>query len=188
MYTTGEVKMKKVAVGSKNPAKLESVLLAFQSVWPEEEWEVRGYDVESGVSHQPMSDQESIFGAKQRAKRAMLMSDADFSVGIESGLQEASGIHFGCGWMVVMDKEGRRGVGASARVVIPEKMMTFVRKGKECGEATDILFGTKNSKQKNGYFGLVSNDTVTRASAYTQGVIFALATFLHPDLFEDIKK
>ncbi len=178
------MKIKTIAVGSKNPAKIEAVLNAFQTVWPEDHWVIEGYDVPSGVSDQPMSDQEAIRGAVERAGAALKMCDADFSVGVESGLQKVGSAHFGCGWIFIIDKTGKWGIGSSARVIIPEKMMDIVKTGKECGDATDILFGVENSKQNNGYFGLVSNDTVTRASAYTHGVIFALAPFLHEDLFE----
>jgi len=61
----------KVAVGSINPAKIKAVAMAFTKVWPKEKWEFFGIDATSGVSHQPMSDKESIRGAKQRATLAL---------------------------------------------------------------------------------------------------------------------
>lgn len=52
-----------VAVGSTNPVKIEASKLAFEAVWPKRVFEVEGVSVSSGVSDQPMSDQESITGA-----------------------------------------------------------------------------------------------------------------------------
>ena len=51
-----------IAVGSENPAKLRSVTLAFQQMFPDERIEVIGRSVPSNVSAQPMSDDESIQG------------------------------------------------------------------------------------------------------------------------------
>lgn len=42
--------MKKVAVGSKNPVKVDAVRIAFERVWPEEKWVVEGAEVKSEVS------------------------------------------------------------------------------------------------------------------------------------------
>ena len=36
----------------------------------------------------------------------------------------------------------------------------------------------------NGYNGLATNDLVTRQQAYVQGDLFALAQFLHPELYK----
>ena len=63
--------MKKVAVGSKNPVKIEAVRLAFKTAWPRKEWAVEGVEVDSGVPDQPMSDEESICGARNRAQRSL---------------------------------------------------------------------------------------------------------------------
>lgn len=49
----------KVAVGSENPVKIQAVAEAFEKVWPKKKFEVIGTKVPSGVSDQPMSDEES---------------------------------------------------------------------------------------------------------------------------------
>lgn len=76
-----------VAVGSLNPVKIESVRLAFSALWAAQDWDVRGYQVSSGVSAQPMTDTEARSGARTRARRAMQESDGDYAVGLEGGLQ-----------------------------------------------------------------------------------------------------
>src|SRR3989344_4029632 len=94
----------KVAVGSKNPVKIEAVKRAFEIIWPEKKWDVLGVEVSSGVSNQPMSDLESIKGATTRAKRAIKALKADFGVGLEGGLQKIKKDWFDCGWIVVINK------------------------------------------------------------------------------------
>jgi inosine/xanthosine triphosphatase len=176
---------KKVAVGSKNPVKIEAVKLAFNDVWPEIEWEVIGADVGSGVSDQPMSDRESIRGATNRAKRSRKLHNADFGVGIEGGLQKHGKEYVDAGWMVVVAKDGRVGIGASVSMHTPHKMMRMVLdEGKELGEVCDIIFKRKNTKHAEGQFGLMTKNLITRTEGYRQGVISALVRFIHPDLYD----
>lgn len=173
-----------IAVGSTNPVKIEAVRLAFQTMWPEETCTVEGVGVASGVSSQPMSDSESIRGARNRANQARLSSDADFGVGLEGGLQEIDGRHFDCGWVVVVDRDGYEGIGSTIRISTPPCMMTLIRNGMELGEANDKIFGRENSKQAEGHFGLMTKNVITRTAGYRDGVISALSRFIHRDLFE----
>lgn len=176
--------MKKVAVGSKNPRKLESVELAFKEVWPEEKWEIVGIDSQSGVSNQPMSDEESITGARNRARHAIKEAKSDFGVGLEGGLQKIGPHHFQCGWMVVIDKNGKEGIGSSIKMNTPRRAMELIEKGMELGEVSDVLFGKVNSKRAEGYFGLMTKNAITRMKGYKDGVIVALTRFINPHLFE----
>lgn len=173
----------KVAVGSKNPVKIQAVKLAFEKVFPNQKWEFEGTDVSSGVRAQPMSDEESITGARNRASNALLEFKADYGVGLEGGLQEIAGEWYDCGWAVVINKKGDEGIGSSIRMHTPEKIMKYIHDGKELGEVTDILFDKINSKQQQGHFGLMTNNAITREAGYRDGVISALVRFLHPDIY-----
>ena len=174
----------KVAVGSENPVKLQAVASAFKKVWPGKTWKVEGVKVVSGVSDQPMSDEESIRGAKNRAKRSIKAVKADFGVGLEGGVHKIGKKWFDCGWIVVVDKKGRMGIGSSARMETPQIMIKMVKKGMELGDVGDKLFNRKNSKQAEGHFGLMTNGVVTRKDGYTQAVVFALSRFIQPKVFE----
>lgn len=175
--------MKKVAVGSQNPVKIASVKNAFTAAFPEETWEIVGTDVSSGVSHQPLSEIETITGARNRAREALEAAQADFGVGLEGGMNQIEGKWFDCGWIVVVDKNGNEGMASSVRMSVPQKFIDIIESGKELGHATDMLFDTENSKQDIGYFGLMTNGHLTREKEYTDAVIAALAKFLHPHLF-----
>ena len=173
-----------VAVGSKNPVKVEGTRSAFAAIWPSKKWEVRGVAVSSSVPAQPMSDAESIRGAGNRARRSREAPDADFGVGLEGGIQKVGEHHFTCGWAVVVDREGHEGIGSSIRMIVPEKMMRLIREGRELGEVCDVFFNGENTKQHQGHFGLMTNNAITRPVAYRDAVISALASFLHPHLRE----
>lgn len=168
--------MKTVIVGSHNPVKITAVELAFAAVWPDEQWQVHGVSVPSGVADQPMSDDESIRGAINRAMRALAEeAAADYGVGLEGGLQQHGETWYDCGWIAVVDRRGRQGIGATIKMAVPSDMMKLIRAGKELGDVCDSMFGISNAKQKDGFFGLMSGNAVTRTSAYRDGVIAALA-------------
>lgn len=174
----------KIAVGSENPVKIKAARDAFKTLWPDKKWEVEGVSVPSGVSDQPMSDEESIKGAINRAKIALKKLNADFGVGLEGGLQRIGKRWFDCGWAVVVSKKGRIGVASTVRIETPAKLMKLIKKGKELGEANDLYFKKENSKQGQGHFGLMTNGVITRTRGYRDGLIMALTRYLHPQLWE----
>lgn len=173
----------KIAVGSKNPVKIEAVERAFRALWPDEAWEVTGVSVPSGVSDQPMSDEESIRGARNRARLAQETLAADYGVGLEGGLHQIGEHHFDCGWAVVVNQEGLEGVGSTLRMLTPPPVMKLIQGGMELGTANDTIFGLQNSKQAAGHFGIMTKNVITRSDGYRDGVISALARFVHPHLF-----
>lgn len=174
----------KVAVGSTNPVKVKATKKAFEKIWSDKKWTVIAVEGKSGVSDQPMSDEESIKGARNRAKSAMKKTGADFAVGIEGGLQEFQRNWFDTGWIIVIDKKGNEGIGTTIRMQTPPKMMKLVKKGIEVGIVDDMLFKEKGSKTKQGHFGLMTNNKLNREQAYQNGVISALVRFLKPHLFQ----
>jgi non-canonical (house-cleaning) NTP pyrophosphatase len=94
-----------IAIGSKNPCKIDSVKTAFHKVFREqlqgEEYELvfSGHGVPSNVSDQPIGDDETLLGAKNRAlgalEAAQILSNEnegdvgvpDFGVGLEGGIE-----------------------------------------------------------------------------------------------------
>jgi inosine/xanthosine triphosphatase len=173
-----------VAVGSKNPVKIEATQKAFQKVWPKENWKSIGVSVASGVSAQPMSDKESIQGAQNRAQTAIYAKKTKWGVGLEGGLQNIGTKWFDCGWIAVVNAQGIVGLGSTARIITPPRMIELINQGMELGDVVDLLCNTQNAKQSEGHFGLMTQNAITRTSGYIDGVIMALTRFLQPHLFE----
>lgn len=173
----------KVAIGSKNLVKIRAVKKAFACFWPKQRFEFVGLRAASGVKDQPRSDKECIKGAFNRAKKAQQKTGADFSVGIEGGICEAENLYFARAWMVVINKKGETGIGSSLSAPLSQKFMNLIDKGFELGKANDIITGRKNTKQKEGYFGLISDNLITREKGYRDGIIMALAKFKKTEFF-----
>ena len=80
-----------VAVGSKNPCKVNAVRSAFQVTFPDATIVISQHSVPSGVPDQPFGDHETQLGARNRARAAYdeTRSDhdtCDFAVGLEGGI------------------------------------------------------------------------------------------------------
>jgi len=175
--------MKKIIVGSTNPVKIKSVKLAFETAFPEEEFDVEGVSAVSGVRDQPLSSEETLQGARNRADFARQRYEADYWVGIEGGIEDHEGVLEAFAWMVVMGADGTVGKARTSSFVLPHEVSLLVRAGMELGRADDQVFNQVHSKQKNGAVGLLTNDIIDRTEYYKQAVILALVPFLKPELY-----
>jgi inosine/xanthosine triphosphatase len=170
----------KIVVTSHNPVKIQAVEQAFKSQFPKHEIELIPMGVDSGVSDQPMSDQETRQGARNRVEVAKLRTPgADFWVGLEGGLDFFDGHLMAFAWMVIAGSDNRISETRSATLPLPPQVQTLVSEGLELGEANDQVFSTLNSKQGGGAFGLLTDGLLTRESIYTQTLILALVPFVH---------
>ena len=170
----------KIVVTSHNPVKIEAVKQAFTSQFPKQDIELIPLGVDSGVSDQPMSDQETRLGARNRVEVAKLKTpDADYWVGLEGGLDFFDGHLMAFAWMVVAGDGNRISETRSATLPLPPQVQSLVSEGLELGEANDRVFSTLNSKQGGGAFGLLTDGLLTRESIYTQTLILALVPFVH---------
>ncbi len=176
--------MKRVVVGSTNPTKVNSTKEAFEAVWPDETFEVTGVRVKSGVSEQPMSEAETIRGAKNRARVAMLQHPADYAVGLEGGLWKINGDWFESGWIAVLDAAGNFGLGSTPVIEMPPRLLKEIQAGKELGVVIDEITGEQDLSKRGGFFGLMTNGKLDRTAALKDGVLFALGRFVRPEFYE----
>lgn len=153
-------------------------------MFPGETFKVQGISVPSEVSDQPMSNNETLRGATNRVNNVSnLVTEADYWVGIEGGLEEIDGELEAFAWVVVKSKDGKMGKGRTGSFFLPEKVAELVKQGMELGEADDIVFGMTNSKQINGAVGILTGDVLTRTTYYEPAVILAIIPFKNKTLY-----
>jgi len=170
----------KVIVTSNNPVKIAAVREAFMSRFTSSEIQLIPVDVKSGVPDQPMSDQETRQGARNRVNNAkMQYPDADYWVGMEGGLDFFDDRLMAFAWMVIAGGESRLSETRSATLPLPPRVRALVMGGLELGDANDRVFATLNSKQGGGAYGLLTDGLMSRESIYTQTLILALIPFIH---------
>lgn len=177
---TEPVSTLKIVVTSHNPVKVSAVNEAFQSQFPGFHAQLVPVGVKSDVADQPMSDHETLRGARNRVANAKAKyEEADYWVGLEGGLDLFDGHLMAFAWMVIADKGGRTSEARSATLPLPPEVQQLVSRGLELGEANDRVFSTLNSKQGGGAYGLLTEGLMTRESIYTQTLILALIPFVH---------
>jgi inosine/xanthosine triphosphatase len=174
--------MIRILVASQNPVKIEAVKDGLKPLL-NDEIEITGVSIPSGVSDQPMSEAETLKGASNRVMKSInLHSGYDYYVGLEGGVEDTTTGLMAFAWMVISNGE-RIGKARTASFFLPPKVAELVHGGMELGHADDVVFAKSNSKQQNGAIGLLTNDVITRKSLYEPAVQMAFIPFLNPDLY-----
>ena len=174
-------------VGSKNPVKIKAIEQTLTSLYPHSKIIVEGIDAPSGVSEQPLTEGETIRGARNRVAYcrdtlAKLNKSADFYAAMEGGVDMFAYGPATFAYVVIANNTSHS-VGRSANLPIPESVYQSLQQGEELGPLMDKLFNTSNIKQKGGAIGLLTNGAQTRLSTYVQALTLAMAPFLHADRF-----
>lgn len=135
----------KIAIGTKNPTKVNAVKKVFGDTFTYVE-----VAVQSGVSPQPFSDEETIQGAVNRARAAVKETGADIGIGLEGGVQETPHGLFLCNWgSLVTSKDLEPILGGGARIRLPEAVAGMLRHDKkELAEAMEVYTNQKNIRKK----------------------------------------
>lgn len=178
----------KIIVASRNPVKLEAVRQGFESMgfaYPD----ITGINVSSGVSDQPITDDETLVGAKNRAENLRKeFPDADFRIGIEGGIQAHDNHYEAFAWIYiswnkVQDSAEGFGQSRTSSFQLPPAVKQLMQEGHELGTANDLIFGQSNSKQKGGAVGILTNNTITRTQLYRQAVQLALIPYQNRNIY-----
>jgi inosine/xanthosine triphosphatase len=158
----------KIALGSTSEAKKEILKDALKNLVTEN-IEVVGFDVESGITDQPLSEAVTIEGAMNRAKNAMgKASDVDFAVGLEGGLEDVAGKGYflTCG-TAIYDPEGHLSIGLGGKLQLPKEVSDRVKKGEQFGE----VIREYEDKHKNDENVLpLVNALISRKDSFEQAI------------------
>ncbi len=167
-----------VAVGSDNPVKVVAVRKAFNRFF--DGVEVVGVKVESGVPPQPINE-DVIRGAKNRALRALSITKADYSVGIEGGVFGILGNYYCAAYVYILDKGGRQATGMTGWFECPKEIVHRLLMGEELGSIMQGVTGIQDIKRGMGAVGYLTRGAITRTDFYEHAVIMALTGVLGGD-------
>lgn len=175
--------MQIIIIGSNNPVKKQATLNGFQKIFPSDQFQISASSAPSNVRSQPLSNQETLQGAINRAfNTKTLAPNGDYWVGIEGGIEDIGNDISAYAWVVILNKN-HCGKARTGTFILPEIVADLIRQGKELGEADDIVFNRSNSKQDIGAVGLLTGNILNRTLLYEQAVILALIPFINPKLF-----
>jgi inosine/xanthosine triphosphatase len=172
---------RRAAVGSTNPAKIEAVRLALAGLAPG--CALEAVDVPSGVATQPVGDQATREGARNRARAALGATGADVAFGLEGGVIDEPPLVWLVSWVAVIGNDGRHGDASGLRMPLPRTVAERLAAGDELGTVIDDLFAVRASKQHIGAVGLLTEGFVSRTEAFADLVAMACAPLLRPELY-----
>ena len=173
----------KIIIASRNPIKINATKLAFEQMFPDKIFQFEGVNISSDISDQPMSNNETLKGAINRSNNAKIeCMDADYWVGIEGGVEKKGNEMQVFAWIYIQSKE-MVGKARTATFDLPSKIIELINSGMELGDADDVIFNRRNSKQKNGAVGILTKDLIDREKYYTHAIIMALIPFKNMDLY-----
>jgi len=172
----------RVAIGSNNPVKIKACKNVMKRIF--KRVEIISVEVNSAVSHTPLTQKETIQGARERAYDAINETKADFGVGMEGGIAKISGKYFLTGWCVVLSIDGKEGIGGGSTLELPSYVVKKVRKGMELGKVIDSLAGESNTKQKYGAIGVFTKMLLNRQKVWEAILTYAMSRFISKELYE----
>lgn len=171
----------KLLIASTNPVKLQAPQEAFHQVFGEKV-EVEGTSVNSGVSEQPMTSDETYQGASNRLQAIRETPGYDYYVAIEGGVEDTEHGMESMAWILIADHTGKIGKSKTGSFMLPETVATKLRAGEELGPAMDEIHQTVNVKQNQGTIGILTNGNITRTDLYIHAITLALVPFIN-DLY-----
>ena len=177
----------RIAVASGNPVKRRATLEAVRVALGHDDVEAVVVEVDSGVPEQPLGDVETLTGARNRAAAARaILPDADLWVGLEGGVVERDGTLECLAWVVVLGfgptGELIKGESRTATFTLPAEIADLIRAGAELGDATDQVFGSKDTKRNTGTVGPLTGGVIDRVSYYAHAMVLALVPFRNAEL------
>ena len=200
-----------IAIGSKRGPKINGVKQALEFLAacfpPAREFELVGLDVDSGVSHTPLSHEELMRGARHRAETLVQIAQKNglrwqYFVGLEGGLEviqeTASPLPAGRNtdlaagsrrhvllesWAYVTN--GARGhYGRSGGIELPEALAREVLEhGTELAVAIDRFAAMEGIRDAQGAWGVLSCGLISRQEAFRVAVIAAFAPFYNARMY-----
>jgi inosine/xanthosine triphosphatase len=177
-----------VVIASGNPVKRRATLEAVKVALGQDEVDSVTVDVGSGVPHQPVGDDETLRGARNRAEAARQdRPNADLWVGVEGGVIERDGALDCMAWIVVLGRREPdgpviRGESRTATFTLPGEIADRVRAGVELGAATDEVLGGTDTKSTTGTVGPLTGGVIDRVAFYAHALVLAMVPFRNADL------
>jgi inosine/xanthosine triphosphatase len=191
------VAVKTIALGSDRAAKIMAVRASVARVATiDPDWanaNVVARRVEISAPAMPLTDWQLMEGARERALavRDSLHSrrlEADIYVGLEGGFHSISiggeWHTFLRGWAYATDGE-RSAFGGAPSISVPAEIVKNVVQGRrELGIVIDEVSGGRDVRSKQGAWGVLSRDLVTRSMSFELALIAAFAPFYNPKLYD----
>ena len=170
----------KVLIGTKNPGKIEGAKKALEKFF--ENIEIEGINVSSDVGDEPLN-KEIYEGARNRVNNLLNYAaknkiDADYFLGIESGITNLLGKWVIINVAVIKDKDGYESWGTSPGFPVPDKYVDEIIKT-DLGKVMDSIFEKNDLRSSIGGVSYLTKENITRIDLTEDAFIMALTQFVN---------
>jgi inosine/xanthosine triphosphatase len=193
---SSRARIERIALGSDRAPKIMAVRATIarigkiDSAWRDANVVARA--VHTNAPAMPLTDWELMKGARDRALmvREVLREQelaADLYVGLEGGFHSISvdgeWHTFLRGWAYATDGE-RGSFGMSPSIAVPDAIVKNVIGGRrELGLVIDEVAGARDVRSRQGAWGVLSRDLLTRSMSFEAALIAAFAPFYNTKLY-----
>lgn len=176
----------KVLIGTNNKGKVEGSKQAFEKFY--KNVEVIGIPISSDVSDEPVND-EIYKGASNRVNNLVKYAEennieADFFIGVESGITNKLGKWCIIPIAVIKDKNGFESFGTGSAFPVPDKYVEEII-NTDLGKVMDKIFKGNGLKNEKGGIAHLTNDVITRYDLTREAFIMALTQFINGEIWRD---
>jgi len=176
-----------VAVGTTNPAKTNAVREVLGDYPIFTALEIIYVQTDSGVSSQPMDEEETIQGAMNRARVAYSsIPDSSYGIGLENGLRRVPYTRTGFmnfGVCAIYDGHDFY-LGESLAYEFPRKIVRLITEnGFDASKAEREAGITISQDPEKGLVSFLTKDRITRKKYIKDAIRSALIALENPDLF-----
>lgn len=178
----------KILIGTKNPGKIKGAKEAFDLFF--KNVDIEGISVSSNVSEQPVNS-EIYLGAKNRVDNLIKYAkdnniDAEYFLGIESGITNLLGKWIIINVAIIKDKDGYESFGTSSGFPVPEKYVDEIIKT-DLGKVIDNIFSTHDLRSSVGGINFLTHEKISRLDITREAFVMALTQFINNELWTDKK-
>jgi len=171
----------KIVIGSTSTPKITAVKEVFDDFFKGETIEIIPIEVDSGVNLTPFSVEECILGGRNRIKKCQQqIADADYYVGIESGVLKTTEFIFLTPWAIIFERStNKESIGSGALVPLKEKFFSKLSPEVEISKTMHYeMFNSKLIEQKKtlGVGGLITKGLIKRHDQVCLALRVALST------------
>ena len=165
--------IKKAYIASTNQVKVNALKEVLS------DYEIISIKVDSGVSNQPKSDEETILGAINRAKA--LPGDG-LRFGLEAGVTRQFGKLYLVNFGALIDKNNNIYTAGGTRIELPKVIEDKIfNEGKELALIMEELFQEKDVRSHQGAIGIFTSNMVKRIDIFTHIIKLLYGQYLYKE-------
>jgi non-canonical (house-cleaning) NTP pyrophosphatase len=186
----------RVLLATRRLPKINGIKQGFEEAMrhfliPTESLKFEARETESGVTATPQSIEELMAGAATRARSIYESTKPEIpederivAAGAEGGVWRNSSAAFLQSWVCIFDGSEMH-FGSSGAVEIPASFIKEIfEKGNELGVVIDRFADEHDVRSRQGTWGVLTKDLVTREDSFAEATRNALMPILHSILYE----